>query len=598
MSRLIIAEKEEAAEAIATILSGGTQERHSFNGITYFAFDGDVVAAARGHLIHSTLLGYRRVHHLAELPLAEVAWRPHKADLPRLKAIKHLAQDGNQVIVATDFDREGEVIGYNIVKALGADKPEEITRAYFSALTQRDVEGAFSNMEPMNEALLARGLARNIADLVIGLNLTKALTLLYKREFTHLSQAISLGRVQSPLLEFLSSSTGVRVNKSCAVETQDREWVEHHILVDGHYYETRALADYERAQEIIEVTVDDIDWETSEIPQAEKLFNTIEIMSAVRISPGALMNTLESLYLKGWATYPRTESRYVDPERLESLERAIRHFQNLPDEFSYTHCPIEDEVDRKKQAIVLTERGIEAYHTNLMRGREKFVASIILNQMIRSFACPLEKETTSVDFKLPNGEVVSFEWSEEIPELDRLAIRRHECTTRPDLEIGKTYPVLRMPKKIEAVSSDYPLYYRFITTYTDTELVEWMTDQEIGTEATRATFPDVLRNRHYSTESNLTTVLGEEVAKIVKDIELDVGLTRETEQLIHRVHSLDNLSDFQETILGKTSLFLSKLTHSPNIDLRCPKSHRAELINTKDGLFLLCQGCGGKFYRI
>ena len=598
MSRLIIAEKEEAAEAIAAILSGGNQERRRFNGeVTYFVFGGDAVAAARGHLIHSTLSGQRRVQYLADLPLSEVAWRPHKGDLPRLKAIKSLARDSDQVIIATDFDREGEVIGYNIAKALGVDKPDEIVRAYFSALTQRDVEGAFANLGPMDETLLSQGLARNIADLVIGLNLTKALTLLYKREFSRLSQAMSLGRVQSPLLQFLSSSTGIQVNESCGVETMDREWVEHHILVDGHYYETK-LEPYETGEDITQVTVDDIDWETSEIPQAEKLFNTNDIMSAIRISPSALMNTLESLYLKGWATYPRTESRYIDPERLESLEKTIRRFQDLPEEFSYTHCPIEDEADKKKQAIVLTERGIEAYHTGLTQGRERFVAGVILNQMVRSFACPLEKETTCLDLKLSNGEMVTLEWSEEIPDLDRLAITRHECVTRPDLEIGKTYPVLRMPKKIEAASSDYPLFYRRITTYTDTELVEWMEQEGIGTEATRATFPDVLRDRHYSTESNLVTVLGEEVAKIIKDIELDVGLTRETEQLIHCVHSLNNLPRFQEAILGKTSLFLSKLTHSPDIDLRCPKSHRAELINTSEGLFLLCQECGPKFYRI
>ena len=599
MGKLIIAEKEEAAEAIAAILSGGTEEKRKFNGkATYFAFGDDIVAPARGHLIHPTLIGYRRVHRLGELPLTEVAWRPHKADLTRLDAIRSLANGSNQVIVATDFDREGEVIGYNIVKTLGIDKPEEITRAYFSALTEHDVKGAFANLEPMNEALLAQGLARNIADLVIGLNLTKALTLIYKREFSGLSQAISLGRVQSPLLQFLSSNTGIRVNQSCAVETQDREWVEHHILVDGHYYETRALGDYETDQEITEVTVDDIDWETSEIPQAEKLFNTDDIMSAIRISPKALMDTLESVYLKGWATYPRTESRYIEPERLESLERIIRRFQDLPDEFSHTYCPIADEVDKKKQAIVLTEKGIEAYHTELMRGREKFVAGVILNQMVRSFACPLEKETTLVDLRLPNGEIVTFGWSEEIPELDRLAITRHEYITRPDLEIGKTYPVLRMPKKIEAGSSDYPLYYRFITTYNDIELVEWMREQGIGTEATRATFPDVLRDRHYSTESNLTTVLGEEVAKIIKDIELNVGLTRDTEQLIHYVHNMDSLPEFQEAISVKTSLFLSKLTHSPDIDLRCPKNHQAELINTSKGLFLLCKACGPKFYRI
>lgn len=117
------------------------------------------------------------VHRLSELPLTEVAWHPHKADQPRLNAIRNLAYGIEQIIVATDFDREGEVIGYNIVKTLGIHNPEAITRAYFSALTQRDVEDAFANLEPMNEALLAQGLARNLADLVIGLNLTKALTL-------------------------------------------------------------------------------------------------------------------------------------------------------------------------------------------------------------------------------------------------------------------------------------------------------------------------------------------------------------------------------------------------------------------------------------
>jgi len=145
MGRLIIAEKEEAAEAIAAILSGDSQERRRFNGeVTYFVFGDNVVAPARGHLIHPTLVGYRGVHRLVELPLTEVTWHPHKADVPRLKAIRNLAQSYSQIIVATDFDREGEVIGYNIVKTLGIDKPGEITRAYFSALTEQDVRGAFA----------------------------------------------------------------------------------------------------------------------------------------------------------------------------------------------------------------------------------------------------------------------------------------------------------------------------------------------------------------------------------------------------------------------------------------------------------------------
>jgi len=446
----------------------------------------------------------------------------------------------------------------------------------------------------MDEALLSQGLARNIADTIIGLNLSRALTLIYKREFPGLSQAISLGRVQSPLLTFLSTDTGVSWNQSCDTEITDEEWLEHYILVDGHYYELSALS----GSEINFVIIDNINWKTSEITQAVKLFNTNDIMSAIRISPSALMDTLESLYLKGWASYPRTESRYVDPERLESLENTIRQYQDLPEEFSYRYCPIEDEVDKRKQAIFLTEKGIEAYHTGVMRGREKFVAGVILNQMIRSFACPLKVETTYVDFKLPDGQIVRYRWSEYIEDLDRLAIRRYEHTTRPDLEIGNVYQVVTLPRKAEKEASAYPLYHREVKTFTDTELVEWMTSREIGTEATRATFPDTLRDRHYTTESNLLTVLGDDVAKIIADIHLNVRLTQEMEWLIRRVNSLDDLASFQEAIVDKTALFLSKLTHSPDIDLRCPHGHRAELKNIRDGeLMLLCQECN-KFYRI
>lgn len=86
------------------------------------------------------------------------------------------------------------------------------------------------------------------------------------------------------------------------------------------------------------------------------------------------------------------------------------------------------------------------------------------------------------------------------------------------------------------------------------------------------------------------------MTKIINDIELDVRLTRETEQLIHYVHSLDNLPGFQQNILGETSLFLSKLSHSPNIDLRCPKSHRGRA--NQSGAFPLLPKVRGLVLRI
>jgi DNA topoisomerase IA len=213
--QLLIAEKEQAAERIAAYL--GLEPR----GL-YFEGSGLYLIAAGRHLLNSTVKGLQGWN----LPLFEYVWTIKKQNIERLKLIKMLKEKCEQCVIATDWDREGEVIGERIIaycnNALNSiDVPQY--RIYFSALTATEFERGFSDIKPMNESLLAQGHARNYADTIIGLNLTKLLTRIFKKDldYNELQQALSMGRVQSPSLSYIIKESDINLIFESSVLNED-----------------------------------------------------------------------------------------------------------------------------------------------------------------------------------------------------------------------------------------------------------------------------------------------------------------------------------------------------------------------------------------
>lgn len=591
MKEVIIAEKEEAAKEIARIIWGGYEVEEN-EGIRYFKHDNSVVVAARGHLLSPKIKGITSqpwVNGISNLPITNLEWKAEKDDIPRLNTIKRLTENAEKIIVATDYDREGEVIGYNILRYLGINQNY---RMYYSALTEKEIINAYQNLVPMSESMLAQGLARNYADPIIGLNLTKALTLLYKEKYSHLTQAISLGRVQSPLLEFLASVTSVlQVEEGEIEETNIDVWI-HYLNLNGVSYAISDLSTITKPiNEIDVLEVEEINYELS---QAVELFDTNTAISAIGIAPEASMNGLESLYLKGYATYPRTKSTHIEKEWMANLENRIRSYRNLPDEFSYTYTP-EGKIEEKKQAIVLTEAGIDALFEGRIRGHNKIIADVILNQMIKSMACPLTQVITFLKTS-SNGEIYNVEWSREIENLS-LAIDPIDIEYRPHISPGK-YSITSLYNKVNKREVLKPLFDRFVYAFNDLELIDWMTKNNIGTEATRVTFPSELRKRHYTIENNLPTVFGEKISEFIRDIKIDLDLTKEMENRIGQLENLSQLNDFYTWINELTAKFIENLSIvKDKINMQCDNGHEASLVNTKGGLLIRCDECN-KFYRI
>ena len=126
-----------------------------------------------------------------------------------VKAIKKMAKEADELVIATDFDREGELIGLEALEemldanpALGTREDTaagtlKILRARYSATTKEELLRAFDNLDYLSYPLANAGAARQDIDLLWGATLTRAVSLSTRRFG---SNFLSVGRVQSPTL--------------------------------------------------------------------------------------------------------------------------------------------------------------------------------------------------------------------------------------------------------------------------------------------------------------------------------------------------------------------------------------------------------------
>jgi DNA topoisomerase IA len=592
MKSLIICEKEPAGEKFAEFL-GATPRDGYWESPNYY------IVAARGHLIATTLQGLKSW----KLPSFDFRWYIPKSSQEKLELIKQLYADSSEILIATDWDREGEVIGERIVAYLNRKLNGKYylpNRVYFSALTKSEVLRAVNNIKQMDETLLAQGHARNYADTVIGLNLTKLLTKIYKIDLKHeeLSQALSMGRVQSPVLSYITERTTIEVRLNSSVSSHEDEEIRTYI----HTPEADVEADFPAG--VDEVELKGYKYEEEEKHQAWQLPNTDDAFREIDLDPHVTMEIMESLYLRGFMTYPRTKSTQAPPEVLEKLENVMRQY-NLLQSSNFSHDNTPSGVSEAgKFPLLPTPEGIEAYVKGLLSKRDLVVFTWLIARVNKAFAPPLKvkKKYAVFEYEL-QGETYTkrIVWGEEV-ENPEDAIDYLWLDTYPEVQPGK-YPLIRIRIKKKTVSVDGGSRNRFYR-LKDKDIVSWMTWEKIGTEATRQTYAPLLRERKYIDEANLPTQVGEVVSRLIARIGLDTTLTAEMESRIEQITSLSDLPSFMQWVNDVTTELIDRVS---SIDLSeidvfiCPKGHKAELANRfwngNQVLLLKCRTCD-KLYPI
>jgi DNA topoisomerase-1 len=329
---LIITEKDNAARRIADILSGGHAEGDRLNGVNVYEWGGKRCIGLSGHVVGVDFPpeydDWRNVEPV-ELVDAEMEKRPTQENI--VAALRRLARKASRVVIATDYDREGELIGkeaYELVREVNESAP--IDRVRFSSITDREVTEAFETPDDLDFDLAAAGEARQIVDLMWGASLTRFLSLSAGQLG---DDFISVGRVQGPTLKLL-------VDREREIDAFDPEdyW---ELFADLEKEDTAFEAQYfyrdddgteaERVWDESAADAAHADLRAASTASVESVrrrtrtddppapFNTtafIRAAGSLGYSAQRAMSMAEDLYTAGYVTYPRTDNT-VYPEDLE-----------------------------------------------------------------------------------------------------------------------------------------------------------------------------------------------------------------------------------------------------------------------------------------
>jgi DNA topoisomerase-1 len=329
----IIAEKGTAAKKIAAILSNGKAKKKKIKGIDAYEFDRNVVVGLSGHIVQWDVpKAYKNwsITNAYKLIDADLVTVPVKKEL--VTALQRIAKDADAIVLATDYDREGELIGVEALNIIKEIKPDvAVDRMRYSAITEEAIKESFAARSDVDYNLAASAEARQIIDLIWGASLTVFVSLSANQVG---DDFFSVGRVQSPTLALL-----VEKEKEIAK------------FVSRKYWELHAKVKTERG-EIFEVThktrkfwdKKEVEAITSRIESARSgivrgvktkvrvdkpptPFDTTRFISAassIGYTPRRVMNIAEGLYLDGLISYHRTDNTTY-PETLD-LKALVKMF--------------------------------------------------------------------------------------------------------------------------------------------------------------------------------------------------------------------------------------------------------------------------------
>jgi DNA topoisomerase I len=329
--RLIISEKANAAKKIAQFLADGPVKEGKHRSVPYHTFtwkgEESVSVGLKGHVLNPEFpeeySNWQKVEP-SELIDAEILKSVSEKGVAN--AVKSLAKKADRVVIATDFDREGELIGVEALSLAFEANPrliDHVERSRYSALTKGEVTRAFDNLVDVSRELADAGEARQDIDLIWGATLTRWVSRATKR---YGSAFLSVGRVQSPTLVLIAERE--RERRAFVPEPY---WELVGTLRNGgdpfavHHAHGRFKdeAEARKAHQNLTdtATVTGVKQKSATRPPPTP-FNTTGFLTAAAslgIGPSRAARIAEDLYTDGYISYPRTDNT-VYPRSLDLRE--------------------------------------------------------------------------------------------------------------------------------------------------------------------------------------------------------------------------------------------------------------------------------------
>ncbi|MDD5416505.1 MAG: DNA topoisomerase I [Candidatus Aenigmarchaeota archaeon] len=608
MTTIIIAEKPDAAKNIANALAETKViSKTSKYGVDYYEFNRKgkkyIVVAAVGHLFNLKQKGKGW-----EYPIFDVEWIPsYKARKLSMfsekyfKTLEDLKNLGSEFIIACDYDNEGSLIGYNILRFIF--NKENAKRMKFSTLAKPDLIKSYEEMSnKLDTENIEAGIARHFLDFYYGVNTSRALTLAIKKEANRFAM-LSAGRVQGPTLTMLA-------DKEAEIQRFKPKpyWqIELKLLINGKeviaLYEKEKVFDKKEADSVYkdskgkDPVVKDVT--KKEYVQAPPVpFNITSLQTeAYRLfgySPKQTANIAQDLYTKAYISYPRTSSEKLPPsinnkeilmaiskiDKYKKICEKIIKGKVVPNEGKGNdpaHEAIHPTVEPPKRT--LTGPGGKLY-------------DLICRRYLSIFGEPGKRESMKITlllgknvFSVTGRRTIEKGWMEYYG-----PYAKYDEVIFPDLKAGDK---LKM-KKLEVLSKETSPPPRF----SQASIIKEMDKRGLGTRATRAGILDTLYQRDYIVDKSIrVTELGMKIADTLKKYVPDLVDEKLTKKFDKDIENIITKKAKKEPILSKARTAVTKISDEfKKNESKIGKALSGAIENTQNEKVTLgtCSDCGGE----
>lgn len=635
---LVLTEKPSVARDIAKVLGCSQNGNGCLIGSKY------IITWALGHLVTladpEVYSDKYKSWKLEDLPMV-----PKKMELVVIKetakqfgAVRALMNrdDVDELVIATDAGREGELVARWIVEKAGFRKP--VKRLWISSQTDKAIKEGFANLRPGKEYdnLYMSAQSRAEADWLVGLNVTRALTCKYNAQ-------LSAGRVQTPTLAMIVE----RENEIRKFVPKDYWTIQSKVNGFTVQWQDKAnnqtrIFDKAKADAIVtkvnnqEGTIVEVQKEAKkELPPLAYDLTELQRDANRRFGFSAkkTLSIMQKLYeTHKLVTYPRTDSKYISedivptlPERLKSIAvgpyaEQVRNI--LKNKINVTKRFVDNSKVSDHHAIIPTEQFVNLASLN---SEERSIYDLIVKRFIAVLNPPFEYEQTTVkvDVKgelfFAKGKIVkSLGWKsiyQGQSQLDEEDDEEEQDQSLPEVKKGqavklisvkpvngKTKPPARYTEATLLSAMEHP--GKFVEDRALREAIE--STSGLGTPATRADIIEKLFDTFYVERK------GKEIVPTSKGIQL-IGLvpqdlkspelTAKWEQQLQLISKgkananafIDEMKKYASKVVSTVIASSEAYKHDNMTREKCPECGKFLLdVNGKKGKMLVCpdRECG------
>ena len=636
---LVLAEKPSVGRDIARVLKCGK----SGNG--YLEGDKYIVTWALGHLV--TLADPEqyddkyKTWKLEDLPMLPSALKLViiKQSGKQFNVVKEQLnrKDVDSIVIATDAGREGELVARWIIEKAHVRKP--MKRLWISSVTDKAIKDGFSSLKDGREYdnLYASAVARAEADWIVGINATRALTCKYNAQ-------LSCGRVQTPTLAMIAareqeirnfkpknyygitaSAQGLKLtwqdSKTKDMKTFDKD------KCDGIINTLK-----NKDAEIIDI---DKTLKKSFSPQ---LYDLTELQRDANklfgYSAKETLSLMQRLYESHKVlTYPRTDSRFISSDVVETLKDRVKACGVGPyskaamfvmrNPIKANKAFVDNEKVSDHHAIIPTEQTVTLSN---LSDKERKIYDLVVKRFLAVLYPPFEYEQTTLRAKIGDEifvakgkRVIASGWKEVyenhfededsneevkeqlLPELkksDKLkvtAINQTKGETKPPAPFNEATLLSAMENPVKYMQGE------------SKELIKTIGEAGgIGTVATRADIIEKLFNSFVMEKRGkdiFITSKGKQLLELVPEELKSPALTAEWEQKLGSISKgklnknifINDMRKYAEQVVGEIKRSEEKFKHDNQTREKCPQCGKYLLeVNGKKGKMLVCQDreCG------